>query len=441
MKRLIMSRLQKWKAQKNRIPLILRGVRQCGKTYILKEFGREHFPQVHYFNFEQDNRLHLIFEGNLDPRRILLELSFLVNAEINPKTDFIILDEIQICPRALTSLKYFCEDLPEAAICGAGSLLGLHLNEGSFPVGKVEFMHLHPMNFEEFLLAIGQHKLSDFLSTHSLETPIPESTHQTLWEFLKIYFVVGGMPAVINTYLEYQESPYTAFEKVRDKQQDLITAYQADIAKHAGKVNALHIDRLWRDVPAQLARAQDGSTQKFKFKGILPGIDRYQRLAEPIDWLCAAELVIKVPIADTARLPLPAFVKDNRFKLYMNDVGLLGAMSELPVKTILDQGYGSYKGYFAENYVAQAFLSSGCESLYCWEDGRSEVEFLQVIEGEIIPVEVKSGQVVKAQSLQKFSEKYHPSYRVILSARPSQPSSGLTRYYPLYLAGILRGSS
>ncbi len=437
MKRLIITRLLEWKAKKNRMPLIFRGVRQCGKTYILKEFGQAHFPRVHYFNFEQDNRLAPIFEGPLDPKRILFELSFLVNTDIHPKTDFIIFDEIQICPRALTSLKYFCEDLPEVAICGAGSLLGLHLNNGSFPVGKVEFMHLYPMNFEEFLLATGHQKHYDFISTHALDTPIPESIHHGLWELLKIYFVVGGMPAAINTYLEYQNTPYTALEKVREQQHDLITAYQADIAKHSGKVNAMHIDRVWRDVPAQLARAQESSTSKFKFKGIIPGIDRYQRLADTIDWLCAAELVIKVSIVDTPRLPLPAHLKDNRFKLYMNDVGLLGAMSQLPPKIILEQDYGSYKGYFAENYVAQAMLNAGTPALYSWEENRAEVEFIKLIDGAIIPIEVKSGTVTKAQSLQKFSEKYHPPYRIILSAKPLYASGGVTRYYPLYLAGRL----
>jgi predicted AAA+ superfamily ATPase len=298
-------------------------------------------------------------------------------------------------------------------------------------------MHLYPMNFDEFLLAIGREKLHEFILGYRFETPIPESIHHALWECLKHYFVVGGMPAVVNAYVEDQDRPYTAFDKVREKQNDLITAYQADIAKHAGKVNAMHIDRVWREVPAQLARAQEGSVQKFKFKGVLPGIDRYQRMADTIDWLCAAELVVKVPILETARLPFPAYVKDSRFKLYMNDVGLLGAMSQLPVKVILDQDYRSYKGYFAENYVAQALLCAGNESLYSWGEGRSEVGFLTIDGGSIIPIEVKSGKVTKAQSLAAFSAKYQPPYRVILSAKSLSVSEGLTRYYPLYLAGLL----
>ncbi|MFI4956473.1 MAG: ATP-binding protein [Gammaproteobacteria bacterium] len=439
MQRLIMADLIRWKEQKNRIPLILKGVRQCGKTYVLKEFGTSHFPRMHYFNFEQDNRLAPIFEGPLDPKKLLFELSLLINMDINHETDFIFFDEIQTCPRALTSLKYFCEDLPQAAVCGAGSLLGLHLNVQSFPVGKVQFLTLHPMSFTEFLLAIGQQKLFDFLHTLIPETSeVPLSIHQTCWEFLKKYFVIGGMPSAVKIYVDLQDSPYEALQKVRDKQLDLITAYQADIAKHAGKVNAMHIDRVWRDVPAQLARAQDGSAQKFKFKGILPGIDRYQRLADTIDWLCAAQLVIKVPVVDTARIPLPAYVKENTFKLYMMDVGLLGAMSQLPVKAILDQDYGSYKGYFAENYVAQALLSAGSQGLYGWADGRSEVEFLQLDNADIIPIEVKSGNVTRAKSLQIYAEKYQPPYQIIFSAKPPSLQGDFVRHYPLYFAEIIK---
>lgn len=436
MKRLILPQLLKWQSNTHRMPLIIKGVRQCGKTYLLKEFGREHFAQMHYFNFEQDNRLASVFEGTLTPERILFELNFLSDMPIDPNTDLIIFDEIQACPRALTSLKYFCEDLPQAAICAAGSLLGLHLSNGSFPVGKVEFLHLHPMNFQEFLLAIGQIKLFDFIMNPEINVPVPESIHQLLWEHLKIYYVVGGMPAAINTYIEFQEKPFIAFEHVRDRQQDLITAYLADIAKHAGKINAMHIDRIWQSVPAQLARAQDNRTNKFKFKGIVPGVDRYQRMADAIDWLCAAELVIKVPIVETARLPLTSHAVDNRFKLYMNDVGLLGALSQLPVKSILDQDYGSYKGYYAENYVAQALICADNKSLYAWEDGRAEVEFLRMVGNEIIPIEVKSGKVTKAQSLQAYSMKYQPSYRIIYSAKPGDISDNLTQHYPLYMAGL-----
>lgn len=437
MQRFIMSDLIAWKNQKNRIPLILKGVRQCGKTYLLKEFGRIHFPRTHYFNFEQNNQLAVIFEGTLDPARILLELNFQIKEAINMETDLIIFDEIQACPRALTSLKYFCEEAPGIAICAAGSLLGLHLNDVSFPVGKVTFLNVYPMSFEEFLLAIGEDKLFHYLKEVTAGASIPASIHARCWELLKLYFVVGGMPAAVNLYVEYQATPYTAFERVRDKQQDLIIAYQADIAKHAGKTNAMHIDRVWQNIPIQLAREVDGSAQKFKFKGIVPGMDRYQRFADTIDWLCAAQLVIKVPIVDKAEIPLSAYTKESRFKLYLNDVGLLGAMSQLPVKTILDQTYGSYKGYFAENFVAQALLTAGAHQLYAWQDVRAEVEFLEVRDGAVIPIEVKSGKVTKSQSLQTFAKKYEPPYQIIFSAKAMEETDMFKRYYPLYLAGYV----
>lgn len=434
MDRSIMQDLVAWKAKKSRTPLILKGVRQSGKTYVLKAFGKAHFPRTHYFNFEQSPGLAAIFEGELDPSRILLELSFQVNEAIRPETDLIIFDEIQACPRALTSLKYFCEQAADIALCAAGSLLGLHLNDVSFPVGKVTFLHLYPMSFLEFLHAVGEDALHHYLRDYDEKTIIPRSIHERFWECLKIYFVVGGMPAVINAYLEYRDIPYTAFERVREKQNDLIVAYQADIAKHSGKTNAMHIDRVWRDVPAQLARSMDGGAQKFKFKGVLPGVDRYQRMADTIDWLCAAELVIKVPVIETPRVPLSAHIKESWFKLYMNDVGLLGAMSGLPVKMLLDQNYGSYKGYFAENYVAQSMLSSGKRELFSWQQGRTEVEFLTMCDAGVIPIEVKSGHVTKAQSLQAFIKKYSPSYAIIYSAKPMEMYDALLRHYPLYVA-------
>lgn len=436
MKRFISQKLLDWHRSPQRKPLILKGMRQTGKTYVLKDFGRQFFPKMHYFNFEQDEMLSQAFSGSLDPKQILLSLSFYQNQEINIATDLIIFDEIQTCPRALTSLKYFCEDLPEAIICTAGSLLGLHLNEGSFPVGKVDMLNLSPMNFQEFLLALGQEKLSTFLQNFSSTQSIPELIHTRLWEYLKYYMIIGGLPEVVSHFVALQDTPFAAFEQVRRKQCELIVAYQADIAKHAGKVNAMHIDRIWRDIPAQLAREQDGSGHKFKFKGILPGIDRYSRMADAIDWLCAAQLIIKVPIAQAARLPFSAYVKENSFKLYLSDIGLLGALSNLSPKVILDYDYGSYKGYFAENFAAQAFLAAGLSSLYAWQEGKTEIEFLREINGAIIPIEIKSGWVTRVKSLQSFYAKYNPAYGIIFSAAnlPNYPDAK-TRHYPLYLAG------
>jgi len=211
--------------------------------------------------------------------------------------------------------------------------------------------------------------------------------------------------------------------------------YYPDMTKHAGKTNALHLDRVWHAVPAQLARSQDGSAQKFKFKGVVPGIDRYQRLANAIDWLLATGLLIKVPIAHNAQLPLMAYTTENAFKLYLFDVGILGALSELPVKTILDYDYGTYKGYFAENFVAQEFLASGHSSLYSWQETtRAEIEFLHIENGVVLPIEVKSGSVTRSKSLEHFVKKYHPPYRTFISAKPLHIDlANQVHAYPLYL--------
>lgn len=438
MKRFITKQLQAWHQREKRKPLILKGMRQTGKTYALQDFGKRFFPKTHYFNFEQDAKLAKAFAGNLDPKTLLLALSLYRNEDIDIQNDLIIFDEIQACPRALTSLKYFCETLPKASVCAAGSLLGIELNNGSFPVGKVDLLHLHPMSFLEFLLAINQPKYSQFLSDLSETATIPELIHAQLWDYLKTYFVVGGMPEAVAHFVDLIDKPFAAFEKTRKIQSDLVLAYQADIAKHAGKVNAMHIDRVWRAIPAQLAREQDGSAHKFKFKGVIPNVDRYSRMADAVDWLCAAELVIKVPIANKAQLPISAYTKDSAFKLYLSDIGLLGALSDLPPKAILDYDYGSYKGYFAENFAAQAFLASDVSQLYAWQEGRAEIEFLREVNGNIIPVEIKSGWVTKAKSLQAFNAKYHPALSIVFSAanRENAPDAK-TRYYPLYLAGLV----
>lgn len=430
-----MNRLVKWKEEKPRKPLLLKGVRQVGKTHLLKEFGTFHFPKYHYFNFEKQPNLAKVFEPDLVPKRILNELSFNLNCSINIEEDLVIFDEIQEVSKALTSLKYFQEDCPQLYLCAAGSLLGLHLSSSSFPVGKVTFETLRPMSFEEFLMANNDSSLS-IIQNLTPGGQIPEIVHGHLWEQLKRYFVVGGLPEVVATYLKYKDSLFEAFSRVRKKQEDLLNSYYADIAKHAGKINAMHIDRIFRSVPIQIAQVQDGSIARFKFKGVVPGISHYDRLAGAIDWLEATGLVIKVHIAHTGYLPLKGYTKENLFKLLLFDIGILGSMSDLPPKTILDSDYGSYKGYFAENFVAEQLVGYGRESLFNWQDQKAEVEFLLEVEGRVIPIEVKSGGVVKAKSLKIFSERYKPPYQVVFSGRPFEVRFGKDiHYYPLYLAG------
>jgi len=435
MRRAYLEKLIHWKNKLDRKPLILKGVRQVGKTYLLKHFGNEYFPAVHYLNFEKESQLVKIFEQDIDPQRIVSEIELYLSRKINKEKDLLIFDEIQICPRALTSLKYFQEEMPELALASAGSLLGIYLGPVSFPVGKVDILTLYPMSFEEFLIAIDEQMAYDFLKRVTIDTKIPDILHDKLWRNLKLYFIVGGLPEAVVTFCLNKESLYEALEMVRSKQMNVINAYYADIAKHSGKKSAMHIERVFRAIPLQLAQAQDGNAKKFSFKGVIPGVDRYSRLAGPIDWLQACGLIIKIPICHSAQLPLLAYTKENIFKLYIFDVGLLGAMSNLAPKVIYDYDYGSFKGYFAENFVAQEFLYSGAQFLCSWHEKNSELEFLQELEGTIIPVEVKSGWITQAKSLKVFKGRYHPPYSIIFSAKKLSVNEkeGLIRS-PLYLA-------
>lgn len=435
MKREIFKKLNEWKNKKRRKPLVLKGVRQVGKTYTLKRFGQRFFNKFHYVNFEEDEALKGIFEKDLKPKRILQELSFYVESSIDMEKDLFIFDEIQECPRALTSLKYFQEQLHGFAICAAGSLLGISLGESSFPVGKVEEINMFPMCFEEFLEAAGEIRLLEVLQNTNLDTAIPDVAHSLLWDQLKIYFVVGGLPEIVQTYLDLKEDLFLALMTVRERQGNLINAYLADIAKHSGKQNAMHIERIWKNVPAQLTKEQNGSAPKFRFKGVVPGIKSYSRLAGAIDWLHTARLIIKVHIVNSGELPFSAYTADNRFKLYFFDIGMLGAMSQLSPKTILDYDYGTYKGYFAENFITQEFLYAGIQPIYSWRERTSEVEFLREKSDKILPVEVKSGWVTQAKSLKVFVLKYNPPYRTIMSAKNLKiDQKNRIQHYPLYLA-------
>jgi len=439
MKRRLLKQLETWRTKKNRKPLILKGVRQCGKTYLLEQFGKQGFNRYHIINLEQQKSARALFQEDLDPARIIDELQFYINNPIDINNDLVIFDEIQACPEALTSLKYFCEDLPELALCSAGSLLGLHLSEGSYPVGKVDTMHLYPMTFSEFLSGIGDDLAAEYFSTIDLSSNISSVVHDRFWKRLKHYFITGGLPEVVSVFTENQNNLYEASKLVRLKQAELIKAYYADIAKHAGKVNAMHIDRTWHAVPKQLSETIDGQANRFKFKGIIPGINRYSRLVNVIDWLEATDLVINIPVINTIRQPLSAYTKINMFKLLMFDVGLLGAMSGLDPKTILDYNFGSYKGYFAENFVAQQLIASNHPKMFNWHEGIHEVEFILQYEGEAYPIEVKSGKRVKAKSLKNYIQKYHPPKSFILSANNIKHNSkSNVLHLPLYLTEKLK---
>lgn len=431
----MLSKLIAWKNSPDRKPLLLQGARQVGKTTLLHQFGKEYFRKVHSFNFEENLKLAELFSSNLDPTHLIQLLQFHQDVDIDVDRDLLVFDEIQSCPRAITSLKYFQEKMPRVAICAAGSLLGVYLAPVSFPVGKVDILHLYPMCFEEFLLAQEDHKslavLDDF-SMHNKE--IPRVAHDHLLAQFKQYLIVGGLPEVVGTFIQHRENPFVAFQKVRERQKSLLATYLADIAKHSGPVNAMHIARIFESVPAQLSRSQDGSAPKFVFKGVVPGVDRYSKLVGALDWLEKAGLIIKVLIVNSGRLPFSAYSEENVFKMYLFDVGLLGAMCQLTPKMILDFDWGSYKGFFVENYVAQELLTAGKEKLYSWHEKTAEVEFLHEVDGSPVPVEVKSGWVTQSKSAKMFSDKYTCPYYVVFNADLPALKERVRRY-PLYLAG------
>ena len=443
MRRQLLSELKKWKAQKPeyRKPLVLTGARQIGKTYLLKHFAKSEFPNYHYFNFEFDKNLHGIFESDLNPQRIIQFLSLHSDTVIN-KHDLIIFDEIQACPLAITSLKYFNENLPDQAVCVAGSLLGLELNPGSYPVGKIEYLNMFPMTFREFAEALGDNE-SLSLADECLvnKEKLPEFIHARLWNRLKEYFIVGGMPEAVEAYKNSQGTDLiTRIEKVRAIQYDIVRSHMADMTKHAGKENSMHIEQLWHNIPVQLSREIDSSVKKFQFKNIIPKINRYPELMGVIHWLNKANLIIEVPIAHSAQTPIKAYTKDNIFKLYMYDVGILSSMIDLKPQSILESDYGTYKGFFAENFVCQelAAAQGSKEHLYSWKEDSAEVEFILNKESNLIPLEVKSGLRVHAKSAKVFMKKYNSPYRITLSGHNiNLDYEHNVMHYPLYLASTI----
>ena len=439
MKRALYKHLLDWQSSPTRKPLLLQGARQVGKTYLLENFGKKEFPKFHVFNFEQDKSLSQVFEADLNPIQILADLSIHTGDRINSQSDLVIFDEIQACPRALTSLKYFCESMPELAMCCAGSLLGVALSSESFPVGKVEFQNLFPMTFSEFVEALDEELLLlEVLGSYREVNTISEAAHQKLWGCLKEYYVTGGMPQVVSEYISMRDNRFEAMNNTRKIQKELIEGYYRDFAKQSGKTNSMHIVSVFEDVPMQLSNSVEGSVSRYRFKGVIPGKKGYADLNGPISWLEKAGLIFKVKICNKAELPLESFCKNNLFKLYFFDVGLLGCMLDLPVEAIIAQDYGITKGYFAENFTAQEFVSAGVSKLYAWKERNSEIEFLRVLDGEIVPVEVKSGQRTQAKSLQQYQKKYAPQSAIIISGKTlNRDHTKVVKNYPLYMAGSI----
>ncbi len=433
MKRKISKKLISWKKLSTRKPLLLQGARQVGKTYCLEELGRSEFSDYHLFDFMENPALNRIFEQDLQPERILRDLGLFNDKDINPEKDLIIFDEIQQCPKALTSLKYFAQKLPNAFIAASGSLLGLGLSDEPFPVGKVNRYNLYPMDFEEFLEAVDQRRLVELLNSVTFKQPLIEPLHQKIWLYFKYFMITGGLPEVVKIFSEKIATLSEAFSETRELQRGLLKDYMDDITKHSGKIKAVRIEAVFKNIPIQLARETSG-LKKFVFKDVLPNASRYSLLEAPIEWLIKAGLIIKVPICNKAELPLQAYADEKRFKLYMFDVGILGCMLDLAPKTIFSYDYGSYKGYFVENLVLTELTAKWNTTIYSWSRNSAEIEFLIDYDSHIIPVEVKAGINAKAKSLKVYKERYSPKVSLLLSGRPMLPIKGNTVQLPLYMA-------
>lgn len=428
MKRDFYQKLLSWKASQVRKPLVLRGARQVGKTYILTEFARREYQDFVYINFDEEPHFASFFTDNLDPNRILKDLSIYFKKSIHPGKTLIIFDEIQDCPAALGSLKYFCEKKNDFHLATAGSLLGVKLTEG-FPVGKVNFLDLAPMNFFEFLVAIGEEQLRIKMEEMSHPEALPEIFHKELVNFLKYYFIIGGMPEAVATYLKSEN-----LEEVRSVQKEILDAYVLDFAKHAPKDEVMKILAVWDSIPNQLAK----ENKKFIFSAIRKSA-RARSFETSIQWLKSAGLIVKANCISAPKLPLDAYSDKQTFKIFLLDVGLLGAMSKLDPRIIL-QGhelFQEFKGSLTENYVAQELHDKYFDGLYYWtSEGIAEVDFIVSEDNCIFPLEVKSGMTKKKKSLLVYGEKYsHSEYPPPILSRATLMNfakDGKIVNYPLY---------
>ena len=410
----IQNDLINWKESQNRLPLVLKGARQVGKSFALELFGKKSFKNYYLINFQKEEGLKSIFDGDLDPKSILSSIKLRKSIDINPKTDLLILDEIQDCPRAYTSLKYFAESMPELAVASAGSYLGLMAKQPSAPVGKVDYLFMNPLTFEEFLQAIDQEAYEIFSKLQLQEgncAPIQPTVHEHFLELLKSYFIIGGLPQVVSRFKGlFKDDIADAYSLARKTQLNLIEGYKADFAKHAGLVKASHILSVFEAIPQQLSVAVNEEVKKFKFSNVIPKQKGFDRIIGPLTWLEKSRLVIKSLIVNKAEHPLRGYCRDNFFKAYMFDVGILHAMLQVPVSAIWEEKLGSYKGYLAENFVSQERFARENSDLYAWKEGNSEVEFLVLREANIYPLEVKSSKKSRAaKSLDTFISKYSPA--------------------------------
>lgn len=402
MERSLYADLVAWKTSSRRKPLLLQGARQSGKTFLLKQFGEKEYEQVAYCNFEADPGLDGFFRRDLDPHRIVSELSIYLGKDLRPGRDLIIFDEVQASSNALSSLKYFQEQAGGYHLAAAGSLLGISLSRpGTFPVGKVNFLELHPMNFPEFLHAMGRSRYAKLLGETDVE-PLPEAIHAELVDLLRKYYFVGGMPEAVGHFAETGDMGAT-----REIHREILNSYALDFAKHAPSSDIPKLGIVWDSIPRHLAK----ENKKFIFTMVKKGA-RAREYENAIRWLNDAGLMHLSYAVSTSRSPLEHYADRNCFKVFALDVGLLGAMAGvLPGLAVQGERlFTEYRGALAESYVAQQLVASGLPNLYYWRSpgGKAELDFLCEIDGTIVPVEVKAGLSLRSKSLRSYDQQLAP---------------------------------
>ena len=421
--------LYKWKAAKDRNPLLLKGVRQSGKTYLLKEFGKQAYSDFAYFNFEGNEPLQKCFDRDLDPQRIISELGVFHRRAIKPGETLVIFDEIQFCNRALTALKYFSEDAPQYHIACAGSLLGIALSKPlSFPVGKVDLRVLRPLGFYEFMLANGEGELADFLSELPADKDVPEIFKVKLQELLRNYYVAGGMPEAAAKWIETKD-----VAEVEAVQRRILDSYELDFAKHAPTADIPKLGLIWKSIPNQLAR----ESGKFIFGHAKPGA-RSKDLEDALEWLISAGMAYKIAKIEKPFMPLSAYADSAYFKLYAPDVGLLRKMAGLPAEAVFQgpETYREFKGALTENFALTELLNADFDMPFYWKSGNTaEVDFVAQHNGRIIPIEVKAGQN-RARSLAEYRKKYSPEIAIKVSLE--NISGKEIKNIPLYMLWRLK---
>jgi predicted AAA+ superfamily ATPase len=431
MKRQALEILKKWKSQSGHKPMLIQGARQVGKTWLMKEFGRTNYKNIAYIWFENNDRMAELFTGDLDPKRILIGLEAEVEHKIVPGETLIIFDEIQACPNALTSLKYFNEFVPEYDIVAAGSLLGVFLHEGvSFPVGKVEFMDLYPMSFAEFLSAVGEEQLCDLLTTQNWD--LVKVFKDKFLSYLKMYLYVGGMPEAVLKFLDGKD-----FAAARAVQKIILESYADDFSKHVPKAHIDKVMQIWDSIPYQLAK----ENKKFIYNEAQKGATA-RTFETAIEWLIKSRLIHRVPRVSKPAIPLRSYAASSgAFKLFLCDVGLMSAMSRLDVRALVsgDALFVEFKGALTEQFVCQELKLHEDIDIAYWANelpNRAEIDFIIQSGMQIIPIEVKSSTNLKSKSLSVYRGKYQPKMEIRTSQADYKKTNNLYDI-PLYALGEL----